>query len=44
MDIDLKKCVCRNQKGRPRGKILPAKRRDEIHLDRIDHFSSSFMT
>ena len=35
----------RDQSGRPRGRILPVRRRvkDEIHLDRIDYFNSSFM-
>ena len=34
VDIYVKKCVCRNESGRPRGRILPAKCRikDEIHL------------
>ena len=45
MNNYLKKYVCHNQSGRPRGRILPVKCRvkDEIHLDRIDYFNSSFM-
>ena len=46
MDIYLKRDLCPNQIGRPRGKILSAKHRveDEIRLDRTDIFSSCFMT
>ena len=46
MDIYLKVCVCRNQSEKPRGKILPAKCsiKDETDHDRINHFSSSYIT
>jgi len=45
VDVYLKKYapISRNQSGRPKGRIIPAKRRvnDEIRFDRIDHFSTS---
>ena len=46
MDIYLKKYVCRNQSGRPRGRIFSVRPRvtDEIRLDRTDHVSTSFVT